>query len=445
MVRHLFRRKIGETETGKPIKAWYYWYYDPATKKRIRKSCGTSKSPVLLKRDADEVIERLAEHDREYLAMRAEKESVTIAKMAEFMFQEGSEYIKRRKEQGYVKHETTLKEIKGYLDSFIIEKFGHFKPEELDPVVVNQNLINMERSNSWRNRVVSILNFILDEAIWLKMIKYKPALLKYKQTQGKKSILSKNEMNELFPEDIDALSKIWNKKNDVTVDGYMFGTLFALIMSVGLRSGEARAIHPSQLIVTDGKSVERMLNSDGSENTEPFGKTKKKIVYGLIIDRMYNSANKIVMHLKKGTDENPKLRVTAIPEKTVKYLKHWISARPSEPKSLLFSYQGNNKSERTPIRKEYLRYRFALAVKNAKIDMKIGDDLEKTRKLTPHSLRFTYNTKMRRKISVEKLRPMMGHESEFMTDYYTVIDLAELEEQFIDLRGSSKAIDSFWG
>ena len=432
MERHLYRRTIGETDTKKPIRAWYYWYLDPATKKQVRKSCGTSKKPVLLKTEAKSIIDRLEEKDREYLAIRAEKESVTIGKMAAAMFQDNSDYVRRRREKGFIKDEATLREIQGHLKNFIVKNYGHLKPEEIDPVVVDNDLIRMERSNSWRNRQVSILNFILNEAVWLKMIKYKPVLGNYKFKKGKKSILTREEMDTLFPADFDELSRIWDRKEVVSTDGFMFGVIFALITSTGLRSGEARAISPSQLILTDGVKIANMVGPDGREAADPLGKTKRKIVYGLVIDRMYNYAGKIVTHLKKGDEEdNPKLRVAVIPEKTVRYLKQWLAISPlTGPQELLFSYDGRR------IRAEYLEDRFAVGIKNAKINM--AND----RILTPHSLRFTYNTKMRRLIPGERLRLMTGHESEQMTDYYT---RTELEEQFITLRDSSRAIDNFWG
>jgi len=432
MERHLYRRTIGETDTKKPIRAWYYWYLDPATKKQVRKSCGTSKKPVLLKTEAKSIIDRLEEKDREYLAIRAEKESVTIGKMAAAMFQDNSDYVRRRREKGFIKDEATLREIQGHLKNFIVKNYGHLKPEEIDPVVVDNDLIRMERSNSWRNRQVSILNFILDEAVWLKMIKYKPVLVSYKFKKGKKGILSREEMDVLFPADFDKLSQIWDRKNAVSESGFMFGVLFALITSTGLRSGEARAISPSQLVVTDGKNIAGMVGQDGREKENPLGKIKRKITHGLIIDRMYNYVGKIVMHLKKGDEgDNPKMRVAVLPEKTVRYLKKWLAARPlSGPQDLLFSYKGRR------IRTEYLEDRFSAGLKNAKIKM------ENDRILTPHSLRFTYNTKMRRLIPGEKLRLMTGHVSEEMTDYYTHI---ELEEQFMFLRDSGNAIDSFWG
>ncbi|MCL2214877.1 MAG: site-specific integrase [Treponema sp.] len=433
MKRHLYKRKIKETKSGKPVRAWYFWYLDPITKKKVRKSCGTSKNPIYARDEADKVIESLEMQDREYLAIRADKESITIEKMAANMFYEGSTYVKSRRENGYIKDETTLKEIQGHLKNFIVKYYGHLKPEEIDPVVIDHDLINMERSNSWRNRMVSILNFILDEAVWLKMIRYKPILKTYKVPKGKKDILTREEMNRLFPDDFDELSKIWGRGGAVSSDGFMFGVLFALKASTGLRGGEVRAISPSQIIATNGKNIAKVVGENGKEIVKPLGDIKRKIIFGLVIDQMINTAGKIVNHLKKGDEADPKFRVAVIPEKTVRYLKQWLAVRSvNESRDLLFTYKGLR------IRREYLLDRFAIGLKNAEINM------ANNRKLTPHSLRFTYNTKMRRRISDDKLRAMMGHDSKSMTDYYTIMNIAELEEQFLGLRDNSGAIDNFW-
>jgi hypothetical protein len=40
---------------------------------------------------------------------------------------------------------------------------------------------------------------------------------------------------------------------------------------------------------------------------------------------------------------------------------------------------------------------------------------------------------------------MIGHDIKSMSDYYTIINIAELEEQFLELRDSAQAIDGFWG
>ena len=432
MERHLYRRKIGETKKKEPIRAWYFWYLDPVTKKQVRKSCGTAKNPVFLKRDAENIIEQLEKKDREYLAMRAEVESVTIAKMVDAMFADGSTYLKRRQDEGYVKDAETLKEIRGYLKNFIVKNYGHLKPEELDPAVVDNDLVQAKYSNSWKNRIVSILNWILDEAIWLKMLKVKPVLKKYKRNTKQKSILTREEMDKLFPDDFNELSKIWNKDKTVSDEGFMFGTLYALMTSTGLRNGEARGISPSQLILSDGEKIAKMVGPDGREAINPLGETKNEIRYGLVLDRMLNRQNKTVMHLKKGDEKNRKMRIEVIPDKTVKYLKRWLSIRPVNELDLLFTFRGDR------IKCPYLIYRFGIGLRNAGISTE-------NRILKPHSLRYTYNTKMRRRIPEDKLRAMIGHDVKSMTDYYTIINIAELEEQFLELRDSAQAIDGFWG
>ena len=42
-----------------------------------------------------------------------------------------------------------------------------------------------------------------------------------------------------------------------------------------------------------------------------------------------------------------------------------------------------------------------------------------SRKLTPHSLRYTYVTRMRRYIDGDIVRILAGHTTQEMTDYYT--------------------------
>ena len=49
-----------------------------------------------------------------------------------------------------------------------------------------------------------------------------------------------------------------------------------------------------------------------------------------------------------------------------------------------------------------------------------------TRKLTPHSLRYAYITRMRRDVAGEMVQKMVGHTSIAMTDYYTRSAIPEL-------------------
>jgi integrase len=64
------------------------------------------------------------------------------------------------------------------------------------------------------------------------------------------------------------------------------------------------------------------------------------------------------------------------------------------------------------------------------------------RKLVPHSLRYTYVTRMRRELPVDTVRKMVGHSSIEMTDYYT--NKAALDEAIDGLKGASGAADNLF-
>ena len=51
-----------------------------------------------------------------------------------------------------------------------------------------------------------------------------------------------------------------------------------------------------------------------------------------------------------------------------------------------------------------------------------------TRKLIPHSFRFTYVTRMRRGLSAETVQKLAGHSSVEMTEYYTRAAIPEMVE-----------------
>ncbi|MDR2758329.1 MAG: site-specific integrase [Spirochaetaceae bacterium] len=413
--RHLYRRNIGK------VRAWYYWYEDPLTGRKIRRSCGEAKRPVLLKRDAEAAIAALEEKDRQDSAAKAASRSVTVKVLAETMFEKDSPYLRLKEELGEGIIEYTRKEILGYLKNWIIPRYGALGPERLDPVQIQNDLLATDRSNFWRNRVNGIINQILDEAVRNKMIAVKPALLRFKRRKAAKDVLTAADIAALFPDEAPGLSKIWDRDGAESDEGFMFGTLFALMLSTGLRSGEARALHPEQVIVSRRGGIIPMI----AESTVEAG-----AVYGLVIDRMINSEGNLVRHLKKGDEEDPRLRVAVIPEKTVGYLKRWVMIRPAEPADLLFfSVRGKR------LRREGLQDVLERGLGNA------GVALE-GRRITPHSLRFTYNTRMRRLVPGEALRMMIGHLSEGMTDYYTRI---QVEEDFLSLQDHTAAINRFWG
>jgi len=86
----------------------------------------------------------------------------------------------------------------------------------------------------------------------------------------------------------------------------MFGTLFCVAVSAGLRSGEVRALHKDHVSIANS---------------------------GLIINQAIDDMGKIGP-LKKATDEDARSRAVIIPEMTLGMLERWIDRSPEIP--LLF-------------------------------------------------------------------------------------------------------------
>jgi integrase len=182
----------------------------------------------------------------------------------------------------------------------------------------------------------------------------------------------------------------------------MFGTLFCVTVSAGLRSGEIRALHREQVSVPNS---------------------------GLVIDRAIDERGTIGP-LKKATEEDPRSRAVIIPEITLKMLERWLDRTPECPEypGLVFSYRSK------PIANYYIldRFRFGLD--------RLGIDYEK-RRLTVHCLRYTYNTRMRTILSEQVLREFVGHRSIAMTDHY---DNPILLERLAAYQGVKPSVEQFW-
>ena len=63
------------------------------------------------------------------------------------------------------------------------------------------------------------------------------------------------------------------------------------------------------------------------------------------------------------------------------------------------------------------------------------------RNILVHSLRHTYNTKMRQRLTDTDLRLLTGHKDERMTERY---DHAELVDRLKQLQKHRSAVDTFW-
>jgi integrase len=222
-----------------------------------------------------------------------------------------------------------------------------------------------------------------------------------------KTFFTSEELIQLFPFDEKELIEIWKRPEDMRKErpeiALMFGTLFCVTVSAGLRSGEIRALHLDQVSLPNS---------------------------GLMIDRAVDDRGEIGL-VKKATNEDTRSRAVIIPEVTLNMLRRWFERMPECPghPGLVFPYHGK------PIANYYILDRFHYGLKNAGIDYE-------SRRLTVHCLRYTYNTRMRTLLSEQVLREFIGHRSLAMTDHY---DRPILLERLASYQGVKPSVERFWG
>ena len=291
------------------------------------------------------------------------------------MFLSGSDHVSRREQFGLSVSKETLQISRGYTTQ-IIEKWGECNISELTPKEILQYLFKIERSGSWKNSYLSVFNEIFQEAVWYDCSVTKPQFRSFVRHSKKADIFS--------TEELDTLLKRENFPNEMM---YLF---FLLCLSAGMRLGEVRAVRAKQLIFD------------------------QKII---IIDGFCKQNGERTLYNKTGSIDMPKFRIAFLPDITLEKLKHWITSNALIDDDFCFTQSGK------PIRAEYAEAVFYRALQRVGLvpESKGTKRLAATdgRPLVPHSLRYTYVSRMRRQMSAEDLKNYTGHSSTTMVDYYS--------------------------
>jgi integrase len=259
-------------------------------------------------------------------------------------------------------------------------------------------LFNVGKSGSWKNRFLEVLGEIYNEAAWHNCRVTKPAFQRFRPNSKKADIFTTEELERLFQPE--------NFPNE------MFYLFFLLCLSGGLRLGEVRAVRVKQIIFD------------------------RKV---LIVDGFCKPAGARTIYNKKGSPDNPRLRIVYLPDLTLGKLKAWVAAQGLQDDDFCFTVDGK------PVRQEYAGRVFYRTLQKTgfipyptkKEPMKqrtpggrkrrpqINQKPPDGRKLVPHSLRYTYVSRMRRELTAAELQPMTGHASVEMVDYYNrkVLDM----------------------
>ena len=365
MIKHLFQRTI--TRNGKKVKAWYYWFYDK-NGKQVRKSCGKDGKPCLIKREAEAFLDSL--NDKELT-----REKITFTEYCKGFYDIDSNFVRKQAARGYFYQKRTLYEKQHFLDVFLSE-FGNRNVQAISVAEIENWLIDLSYATSSKNCILTVFEEIEQELYNADFIDNPIRIKHFKNTHVEKGVFTLQEISRLFPINYDELIKVLRvRNNELEKDIYCFATMIYTILSTGMRSSEIRALQWNQFVRPDA----------------------------ILINAMIDSSNERVNRLKKWSAENKKWRVTVLPDRTVRMIN--LLRLDKSDDDFVFVYEGKQ------ITTNFLLTHFKIALRKNGIDYK-------KRNLTIHSLRFTYNTLMRREISDEDLRLMVGHATEQMTDYY---------------------------
>ena len=295
-----------------------------------------------------------------------EQEDLRIKIIAKDMFLPGSKHIDFLRQSGSTCKESSYR-LKRTAVEHVIATYGEYTLEDIKANKVFKYLASQEKSFLWKNRFNAALYAIYEYANMLGYDVKSPQLKQFKGNSVKADALTDKEI-ALFAKE----TNFYNTRN------YL---LFMLLLSTGIRVSEARAIRKKQFL-----QDKQMLLIDG---------------------QLSGSGNEHYAYTKRGNETNPKWRVVIVPATVAKKLTAFISSQPLGDDDYIFTTSSGK-----PMLISSIRCAFFSALNRAGISIA-------GRRLTIHSLRHTFVTRMRSYTDADAVRIMAGHSSTSMTDYYT--------------------------
>ncbi len=134
----------------------------------------------------------------------------------------------------------------------------------------------------------------------------------------------------------------------------------------------------------------------------------------VVIDGFCKQNGERTDYNKKGSNEDKKWRVAVATESTMQLVYNYCVLNHIQEEDYIFVREGKR-----PLCKEYLEDVFERQLKKAEIE-------KNGRKLVPHSLRFTYVTRMRRGLPAELVQKIADHTSLAITGHYTRAAIPEM-------------------
>lgn len=323
-------------------KGWSYRFRlgdDPA--RRLR---STGKRT---RREAEMFVKTLLEERKQ------QKPTVTFNAFTEDFFKWGvCPWIKRRHASGHQFSKSMAQIRRGHLMKYLRPQFGNLALESINVVAFEDWRLSLKLSNSTLNHLTGTMSIVMREAKRQDIIgqnQFSDVERLAKVQVIERDALAQKEIKKLFPCSPIKQAEVWSEQK--------YFTFFSLLLMSGMRSGEARALVWSDVCWSENA----ILVTKALKNDDSVGRTK-----------------------------NGHERVVIIPSSLKAILAAWKGeSQFTEDRDLIFYG-----SERTrPFTRTTEVKQFRLALNKAKIE-------STPKSLVPHSLRHTYNTMMKRFMSI---------------------------------------------
>lgn len=352
-------------------KSGVVWYYRLRGEK-TKHSTGESRKSA-----AAEYVERILGAPR--------GARLSLEEFASGFFDLAGDYVTRQRARGRRMGEHWVNESARHLRKWILPALGRTPLAEITPVLVERFIAGIDRAGGTRNHILASLRIVLRDARRQGLIQHNPVDDVDPIATGyrHRDALSLEELRALFPVGQEELVRIWG--------GLRNAAAYMLMATAGMRVGEVCAL--------------------------AWGAIRWEIPAVLIL-RAVKAEGEI------GLPKNGKPRSALLPSRTVEVLRLWkgATATPGDGAYVFPSRKG-----------EYLRPDTLGALWEASAAR--AGIVTAGRYLGAHSLRHTYETRLRGLLPDEALRYMLGHQSMAMTERYDQATPEERVMRFVGQRG----------
>ena len=325
----------------------------------------------------------------------------------DFFVWDRCQWIHRQHSKGHPFSRTVAADRRAHLDNHLLPRFGKTLLSAFNAVDVETWLSSLELSNQTRMHILNSLRIIMREAKREGLLEINPLaeVETFSVQHQRRGVLTEEELELLFPEDRKKFRRVWPIA--------YHGVMYALMVSSGARSGEIRAL-PWKAVLWkhSGILILRAVTADG------------------IIDLPKGSAR---------SRDFSRQRAVIIPQRTLALLSWWhrLTRFPKDEDLVFAGARGR------PLNKRTVSISLQAGLRNVGIEA--GG-----RVLVAHSLRHTYNTRMKELLTGELyeefsgqslLREFTGHHSQKMTDWYDNPQWTQRLESYAKARPQ---IEQFW-